>query len=348
MLLVKAPTARLKGLMRYSFLDENDQPTFAHDQHGRRIWGGHWMPNLITDTGMDALVTQPVRSYQAVSTQQQTWRAYLHIGTGSTEPAYSDASLDSEVQEGNSDGGFSDVYTHNDPDGGEITAEYQVTRVITLEGNQNLTEYGFSSTSGGSLNIRELFRDGEGDPITISITAGKKIRVDHKLIVTLPWGAQSQSFDILEYDIGDNLIATHSMTADCTFVAVDANNRTKLFMLALPYEHLSGGTLRKQMGVFTSAPSTSPTTSAAPTDHTNNVTIAAYTPGSHKLTMSSVFTEAQANGTLYGYVCKIASSSGQNDHDDQGYRVVFNTPATFTKADTHTLELAVELSWARG
>lgn len=347
-MLFRAPTAKLRGLMRYSFLDEHDRPTFALDQHGRRIWGGHWAPNLITNTGMDALVTQPVRSYTTFSTQDQTWRQYLHIGTGSTEPANSDASLDSEVQEGNSDGGFSEVYTHNDPDGGEITAEYQVTRVITLANNQNLTEYGFSSTSGGSLNIRELFRDGVGDPITISITAGKKIRVDHKLVVTLPWGAQSESFDILEYDISDSLIATHNMTADCLFVAVDAGDRPKLFMTALPYIHTSGGTLIKQIGVFTSAPSTSPTVAANPGDHTNNVTAATYTPGSHTLTMSYVFTEAQVVGTIYGYVLKIASSSGQNDHDEQGYRVAFNTPATFTKADTHTLELAVELSWARG
>lgn len=335
-------------MMRYSFLDENDQPTFAFDQHGNRIWGGHWNPNLITDTGMDALVTEPVRSYTTLGTQEQTWRAYLHVGTGSTEPANSDSSLDSEVQEGNSNGGFSDVYAHNDPDGGEITAEYQVTRVITLASNQNLTEYGFSSTPGGSLNIRELLRDGEGDPVTISITAGKKIRVDHKLIVTLPWGAASESFDILEYDIGDSLTATHNMTADCLFVAVDAPDRQKMFMLALPYNHSSGGTLRKQMGVFTSAPSTSPTVAANPSDHTNSVTVAAYTPGSHTLTMLYVFTEGQAIGTLCGYVCKIASSSGQNDQGEQGYRVVFNTPATFTKADTHTLELAVELSWARG
>src|SRR5690606_18625283 len=123
-----------------------------------------------------------------LGTQEQQWRAYGHIGTGSTAPANSDTVLDAEVMTSNSNGGFSDSDSYNSPSGGFITADFQITRVFTLASSQTLAEYGFSNDEG-SLHIRELFRDEFDNPITISIAAGKKLRLDHTLTIALPWGA---------------------------------------------------------------------------------------------------------------------------------------------------------------
>lgn len=342
----KAPTAKLRGRVRYTFLDENDQPTFAHDQHGNAIWGGHWNSNLITDAGMDAIATDYVRSYPGTlgATIEQTWRKYAHIGTGSTAPANADTVLDAEVMTSDSNGGFSDVETYNSPAGGFITAEYQITRVFTLASSQNLTEYGFSDDEG-SLHIRELFRDEEGDPITISIAAGKKLRLDHTLEITLPWGAASETFDIEEYDASDSLVATHEITADCTFFATSSNRYSQMFYCALPRLGVLAAT-RFLRYTLTAPVSNAPDQPIAVDEQSVNRASWAsdeYTPGSHTLRQYGVFTETQANGEIRGFAVGVLDNPREH-----GFKVVLTSPASFEKADTHTLELSVELSWARG
>ena len=332
--------------MRYSFLDENDEPTFAHDQYGREIWGGHWSPNLVTNAGLNAVATDRLRSYpHAITTEPQTWRRFGRIGTGSTAPDFTDSTLVSEVMATDDNGGFGDSNSYPDPDGGFITANLRITRLFTLSDAQNLTEYGFSTTVDGSLNIRELFRDEHGDPVTISVAAGKKIRIDHTLEYSLPWGVDSATFDIEEYDANDALVTTHSITADCLWVAVGAGDRVKMFYAALPYR--GGNIATKRFSVYGSAPSTDPTTSAAISGDLNTST-GEYAPGSHEVREYAVIPEPSLNGDSYGYVFRILATTGAGDGSRQGFRVAFNTPATFTKANTHTLELAMILSWARG
>ena len=352
MLLVRAPTARISGFMRYSFLDENDQLTFAHDQYGREIRGGFWSPNLVTNAGLNAVATARLRSYPtALEDDPQNWRGWMVVGTGSTAPAFTDTVLAAEVFDENpgdlatnNNGGFSDVNTFPDPSGGFITASWRITRVFTLASTLNLTEYGFSTTPGGSLTIRELFRDEGGNPVTISIAAGKKIRVDHTLLYSLPWGAGSESFNIEEYNVSNALVATHSVTADCLWVAVQAGNRSKMFYAALPYRGSALST--KRFGVYESAPSTDPTTAAANSGDLATSS-AAYVNGSYQIREQCTVPEAGPNGVLHGFVFRILGTTGVGDSPQQGFRVAFNNPATFTKADTHTLTLAMILSWSR-
>ena len=349
MLLVRAPTARIGGRMRYSFLDENDQPTFAHDQYGREIRGGFWSPNLVTNGGLNAVATQRLRWYPgAISNDPQEWRAWMRVGTGSTAPAFSNSALANEVFDEepgdmatNSDGGFADVNSYPSASGGFISAHFRITRVFTLDQARNLTEYGFSTTAAGNLNVRELFRDGNGNPITISIAAGKKLRVDHTLTYSLPWGVSSEPFDIEEYDVSNALVATHSFTSDCVWVAV---HRSKMFYFALPIQ--MGGETSKRFDVYTSAPSTDPLTEVSGTGN-RAVTTDGYVANSHQVRVSCVIPEASLNVEMHGFVFRTLGQIGSNEARQQGFRVAFVAPATFTKADTHTLEFAVILSWAR-
>ena len=55
-MLFKGPTLRLSGRYRWFVLDENDEPSFGTFADGRRVSGIPWMPNLITDRGLDLLV----------------------------------------------------------------------------------------------------------------------------------------------------------------------------------------------------------------------------------------------------------------------------------------------------
>jgi len=335
----RTPTARLSGRVRWTILDENDQPTYALNQRGERVWGGHWNSNLITDAGLDAVATDYLRTYPgALNPIEQTWRAYGHIGTGSTAPANGDTVLDAEVMTSNSNGGFSDSETFNSPSGGFITADFQITRVFILASSQTLAEYGFSDDKG-SLHIRELFRDESDSPITISIAGGKKLRLDHTLTVALPWGAASEAFDIEEYDASDTLTATHSMTADCTFFATSSSRYSQLFYCALP--RLGGLAAKKYISVHTSAQSSDPTVAASALG-SYNVTNDSYTPGSFMQRVYAELGEPDSNGDLYGYALRTL-----NNGSDHGFKVIFTSPTSFTKANTHTLELSVELSWAR-
>ena len=349
------PTARLRGLTRYTFLDENNQRTFALDQHGNRVWGGHWNANLITNTGLNAVATERLMNYSgSLQSLPQQFRAHLRIGTGSTAPAYTNASLANELLEGpegeeeplpgDSNGGFGNVNTFPDPSGGTIEGHYQITRVITMVNARNLTEYGFSREALTSLNIRELFRDAGDTPITISIGAGKKIRVDHMLVVSLPWGASAHTLSIEEYDISNALVTTHSITVDGLFVATQSNTRPRLFKVALPPEGASND--QKRVGIYTSTPSSDPLVEASPSTETG-INNEAYTPGSYTLTQFATYGEAQANTLIYGYVLKQLTALGGSDGGRYGYRVAFQNPLTFEKLDTHTLRLAIVLSWSR-
>jgi hypothetical protein len=345
-LLLRLPSTRVRGFTRYSFLTERGQRTFAHDARGREIWGGHWSPNLITDVGMDALHNERTHDYPTTGgVSAQTFRSTLRLGNDSTEPAFTNTVLGSELLTTTSNGGFGNVSTFPDPVGSTITANYRVTRVATVTDAANFTEYGFSGLTS-NLNIRELFRDEEGDPITISISAGKKLRVDHTLAVTIPWGVTEHTFDIEEYDAGNALIATHAMVADCLFVATASSERARMFRTALPVSD-TVSIDRKSGGAYLTAGSTNPL-SAHPSGALEVLgTFAAYTAGSFTRRMSFTMTEAQANGSLHGFVTR-GVTFGSTSPNNHGYRVVFKSPATFTKLDTHTFTFAFDWSWARG
>lgn len=344
MLRVELPAVRVRGRVRYTFLDENDQPTFALDQHGRRIWGGHWSPNLITNAGMNNLRTQRVTTYASFGSLAQTYRTTLHLGTGSTEPAFTDSSLVNQVQTSALDGGFTPVSAFPDAVGGVMTATYRVTRIATVASNTNFTEYGFSG-EGGQLNIRELFRDEFGDPVTVTIVAGKKIRVDHTLEVSIPWGAEEHEFDILEYDAADALVGTTPMTADGLFVATNAGARDRMFKMALPLV-TAGGYENKQGRASLTAGSSDPLV-AHPSGDLFDLTWEAYTSGSFTQRGLLTIPEASANGSVRGFSITPSNALSASTVNN-GWRLVFKDPTSFTKADTHTLTLVLDWTWARG
>jgi len=145
--------------------------------------------NLITDVGLDAL---------AGGAGISNLINYLAVGTGSSEPSYTDTTLNAEVARTNYNGGFDDS---NEMVGSGNLVEYWRrirTRVFTeAQANANLAELGFfSSSSGGTMWNRQLFRDELGQPTTITKTSEDQLRVTYEYRVYPPWDDVVQEIEV--------------------------------------------------------------------------------------------------------------------------------------------------------
>lgn len=122
------------------------------------------------------------------------------VGTGSTPPDPSQLALANEVRRTNRNetgnhGWLSYTRVADGVYEQTIVREFLETEV----GNLNLTEWGFSpaGTAGGNLMSRELFRDGNGNPIVITPASDQRLRLIYKTRITLsPVVAVPVSIDI--------------------------------------------------------------------------------------------------------------------------------------------------------
>jgi len=125
---------------------------------------------------------------------------YAVVGTGTSDPADTQTQLDSEV-----------ARTSTVPSGesetviGAGSGEFEITRVKQFSssqvGGQNLTEWGWSpvSSAGANLAVRELFRDSNGDPVTLTLDADQSLRLIYKSRIVVspePVTGVSASFDL--------------------------------------------------------------------------------------------------------------------------------------------------------
>ncbi len=114
---------------------------------------------------------------------------YAVVGTGSTPPDPSQLALANEVartirdDNGSTNGTFSYTRVADGVYEQTVVREFLETEVV----NRNLTEWGFSpvGTAGGNLMSRELFRDGNGNPIVISPASDQRFRLIYKTRITL-------------------------------------------------------------------------------------------------------------------------------------------------------------------
>lgn len=122
------------------------------------------------------------------------------VGTGSTPPDATQTSLVSEVARTNvnESGGTGTWAISRVADG---VVDFSVTREFTEAqvGGRNLTEWGFApaQTPTGNLMSRELFRDGSGNPVVLTLASDQRLRLIYKWRVTVgPVVAQDVSIDI--------------------------------------------------------------------------------------------------------------------------------------------------------
>ena len=108
---------------------------------------------------------------------------YAVVGTGSTPPDATQTGLVAEVARTNAKvSGEPDTIARQSTSGpGVGTFIITVKREFTEAqvGGKNLTEWGFSpsGSAGGNLMTRELFRDGQGNPVVISLASDQRLRL---------------------------------------------------------------------------------------------------------------------------------------------------------------------------
>jgi len=162
-----------------------------------------WVPeregeqhNLILTQFYDSLIPQ----YGFIGPSQ-----YAAVGTGSTAPAPTQTQLANEIGTSSSPRRTNSVPS-GESNGIEALAtygEYNIRRVFEFTeaqvGGLNLTEWGFSPVSSynGPLMTRELFRDGLGNPIVLTLATDQRLRLIYRYKITLsPTSAQNVSVNI--------------------------------------------------------------------------------------------------------------------------------------------------------
>jgi hypothetical protein len=129
---------------------------------------------------------------------------YAAVGTGSTPPSPSQTGLANEVRRTlNLATGYSYYYIPTRVANGvaDILAAREFTEAEV--GGLNLTEWGFGprpATGTGSdsrLAVRELFRDGNGNPIVLTLATDQRLRLFYKMRLTVgPVTPQNASINI--------------------------------------------------------------------------------------------------------------------------------------------------------
>ena len=162
-----------------------------------------WVPeregeqhNLILTQFYDSLIPQ----HGFVGPSQ-----FAAVGTGSTAPDPSQTQLANEI------GTSSNPRRTNLVPAGESNeiealatpGEYNIRRVFEFTeaqvGGLNLTEWGFSpvNSRNGPLMTRELFRDGSGNPIVLTLDTDQRLRLIYRYKITLsPTSPQNVSVNI--------------------------------------------------------------------------------------------------------------------------------------------------------
>ena len=141
-----------------------------------------WIPNLITDFGIDKLYLGS--SYSGDTTNN--WAYYCSVGADNTPPTESDEALFNKIGATASyDTGYNSSSVEGAPNYRSIhTTKYTFTQG-SVEGN--ISEVGVGSKSDGTkLVSRALILDGNGNPTTLSLTSIDQLTVYYRITIQFP------------------------------------------------------------------------------------------------------------------------------------------------------------------
>lgn len=249
-------------------------------------------------------------------------------------------SLVDPVNQSTSNGGFdgsADIAVTQD-DWVRVRATENV--VCTLGANRTITGYGFRYANSGPYAIVERFRDANGNPISISLLAGKQVRVEHEMITWFDARPQPTTLNIDEYDAADQYVRTVSLPVTlATQVPGGTGGASALGALVDPYQNRLW-----RVGRFSARPLvpavTDPWVGAPSLQYDVTNASGQYVAGSRKKVIGARLTAAQLNGTYEAF-------SLQRSIYNLGFVIVFDSGYSFTKASTHQLFFGLEYQWDR-
>ena len=293
----------------------------------------------ITDYGMDAVPT--VDAYRTGDHAWfEKWHMYTAVGTGSTAPAQSDVALVAEVARTSSNGGFA----RNEESGTDATANtvwFRSTtyRVFNFTSAYNLTEFGhFRNSSGANAVYRELFRQDPNDPnsqaITISVQNGDQLQIIKTFELTADWNNLAKTVTLTVPGGTDiSMPGTQGWGGNHTFL--------ENMLAALWPGHTTGYITSLHGTQSTDRTQVINTSGTVP----KSITRDTYTSGTYTRRYRAMYQTADANTAWSGWAFVWNSSTA---FMTPSFRFVFDTADSFTKQNTHTLELYLDVSWSRG
>lgn len=293
------------------------------DRRGRAVDGGQ-QHNLVLDQLLNQVPTYGLYGFMQ----------YLCVGTGTTPPSTGQTALDAEIGRTSNNGGVTDTTTRV-ADG---VYERTVSRLFDFaEANGNLTEWGFAAASTGALGIRELFRDGGGNPKVVTKTSAYQLRVTYKARWTLtPVVQTAVSFTIanLGAKTGKFCLTTSLGSGDPDLSCLEGIVRAST---SNSYAHL----LTAINNTFGYSNSGGRSTAAAKAMTAGNYT--SFTPGTWSRQVQNVTWEStEGNVTIRGFELQLQGGEGWLFRFDDGQE--------FTKTNTNRLIITpmAGFSWNRG
>lgn len=281
-----------------------------------------WMPNLITDYGMDSLASD-VPSPRT---------GYCSLGTGAAAPANTDTALQAFLAAQQVSSGTVSSIDSTPPYQQHYTNQYIFAQGAVVG---NVTELGAGPNGAGTnLFSRCLIVDGTGAPTALTVTAIDQLTVYYRLNI---------AYDLTDHTGSVSLAGTtYSYTARAANATVIGGkyllmqtvfgipSLTAAFNAAFLIAYGSTATL----GAVTSTPSGTQATPSATAQ-----SVAAYTPGSFYRDVT--VTLGATIGNPPGGIGAVEFLTGST----------FNWQYQFTpvipKDNTKTLSLTFRVSWAR-
>lgn len=309
---------------------------------------------MILDSGLDAACTTsggPPTGSEATAAYPTFCQfiQYAAFGTGSATPDPTDTALSAQVgSRSNNRGGFNNVISSGQDSVNNIMwREQTFTRVFSISGNVNATEWGLAPANTGNLCVRELFRadpnDNTSSPITLTLETGDELQLVITLRVEAAWEYQNKSF-VITGTAGNDTNGTHDGRAAVTTGAVTTDSAISDALRSVWPGDTYGNAF-----VFTADQS-----SVGLGDNNNasqaqrvqgSASAESYTPGSHYRDVIGTFGTSIANGDIYAFGQGRWNYSSPTNHS--GFQFILIDPPTLTKASTHRLTLTVRKSIAR-
>ena len=291
---------------------------------------------------------------------------YAAVGTGSTAPDPTQTQLANEI--GTSSNPRRTGYTPPDQRS-EIDAlatygVYDIRRVLEFSeaevGGLNLTEWGFSpvSSRNGPLMTRELFRDGSGNPVVLTIETDQRLRLIYRYRVTLsPTSPQDVSVNIggdgpgirtAKFTLTGRYRLGSETNYEGLFLSTDRTYRTRRGDLLVIDRLMRGGGASDGIGRVAVSSGAAPLTyihSVDSMDTARGKALSYEAPVGRSRRASVLFGPTQANMTIKSVI--LNSAFAMNEFvNDPCINLVFDNGQEFTKDSLHKLFIGYwQVTW---
>ncbi len=310
--------ATLDGWLSWSLVDREGRERQRGEQH-----------NLFLNAGLDAIASSPLTN--------QTWFTHCAVGTGSVEPDPTDTALGTEIARTSTlqSGGANETTEVG-------SGQYQMVRTWEFdfdEANGNLTEVAIARAASSNVVVRELFRDSEGDPITVTKTSDYLLRVTYTFTITLtPTTLTAGSFTI----DGIGLINGAYM-----FLGTTHSDSPHPDLSVFGYTAAaSTATTKNRFDVTTTALTGVYKQAVVPAGAYVAPTFSPYVGGSYQRSASGLLSVSQGNITI-ATLGMTTRESGTSQRF--GFAFCIDEADRFTKDNEHTLAIddVLTVTWAR-